>query len=121
MKPVDEKLYNRVKHKYQEKMPNSAYRSGLIVKEYKRLFQEKYGKNARPYYGRKTPQQGLSRWFAEDWRNESGNIGYDKNNHLYRPTHIVNDRTPKTWDELSQAEIQKAECEKRNRGRVSRF
>jgi len=120
MEPVDKKLYERIKKKYQKTMPNSAYRSGLIVKEYKKIFNEKNG-NTKPYYGSKSNKRGLGRWFAEEWKNESGKIGYDKKNTLYRPTKVVSKKTPKTWSELSNKNIASAKKEKKKYGRVNKF
>ena len=46
--PTDMKLYNRTKKKLYKKIPkHSAYRSGLLVQQYKKNFTEKYGKNVR--------------------------------------------------------------------------
>ena len=120
MEPVDKKLYDKVKKKYQDTMKNSAYRSGLIVKEYKREYSKKHG-DSKPYYGSKSNNRGLGRWFKEDWRNESGKTGYDKNNRLYRPTKKVTKDTPKTWKELSKKDVSKAKTKKKTTGRVDKF
>ena len=43
-KPVDSALYETVKAKVYKQIPkHSAYRSGIVVKEYKTRFREKYG------------------------------------------------------------------------------
>lgn len=120
MPPRDADLYEKVKKKYQKKMPNSAYRSGLIVKAYKKEYFEKYN-NDDAYTGTKPKKTGLNRWFAEEWRNESGKVGYDKNNTLYRPTKVVTKDTPKTWNELSKKDISKAKKQKKETGKVERF
>jgi hypothetical protein len=177
MEPTDQTLYNSIKKKYQDKMENSAYRSGLIVKSYKKAYFDKYGKND-PYKGKKSGSKtskinssnsksnkktsgsksinkssgsksinkssgsksinkssgsksnkdngidrksGLSRWFAEKWRNESGKVGYDKKNILYRPTRRVTDKTPKTWSELNKKQISNAKNKKKKYGRVNKF
>ncbi len=58
---IDKDLYNEVKAKIKAKMPkSSAYRSGLIVKEYK--------KRGGRYSGKKTTK-GLSQWFRQEWIN----------------------------------------------------
>ena len=44
--PKDTKLYNRIKSHIYNKYPiHSAYRSGLLVKEYKRAYEKKYKSN----------------------------------------------------------------------------
>jgi hypothetical protein len=102
-------------------MANSAYRSGLIVKSYKNAYERKYGKNNAYYDVKKNMHNGLNRWFAEKWRNESGKIGYDKKNILYRPTVRISKDTPKTWKELTNREIIAAKKEKRKNGRINKF
>ena len=119
--PTDPAMYQRILKKYQKKMPkSSAYRSGLIVKDYKEQFKKKYG-NKSPYNGKKT-SKGLVRWFAEDWRNvRTGKIGYQRKGDLYRPTRRITSKTPVTKGELTKAEIKKATKEKKATGRVKRF
>ena len=120
--PSDPEMYKKILNKYQKKMPkSSAYRSGLIVKEYKQRFKEKYGNKKSPYTGKKT-SKGLVRWFAEDWRNvRTGKTGYQRKGDLYRPTKRITKKTPITKSELTKAEIKRAEKEKKTKGRVSRF
>ena len=118
--PSDKALYESVNRRVYNKYPqHSAYRSGLLVKEYKEAFTKKHGSRASPYIGES--KNGLTRWFAEDWRNESGGIGYDSTNTLYRPTKRVSSKTPKTWSELSKSDISKAKNEKIKKGRVTKF
>ena len=39
--PVDEKLYNKTKKRIYKKIPkHSAYRSGIVVKSYKKAYSE---------------------------------------------------------------------------------
>ena len=57
--PTNKKLYAKAKAKYSD-MKHSAYRSGLIVKAYKKM--------GGTYSGEKPKKKGLSRWFKEDWR-----------------------------------------------------
>ena len=121
MNAKDEKLYQRVKRKYQKTMPNSAYRSGLIVKSYKRAYYLKHGNNNAYYGSKKNKSSGLNRWFSEKWRNESGKVGYDRKNILYRPTRRISNETPKTWSELSNKDISTAKRKKKTRGRVDKF
>lgn len=122
-KPTDEKLYQQVKADIYVKIPkHSAYRSGLIVKKYKEKFAKKYpGK--QPYIGKKPSRKsgGLRRWFAEDWRNQRGEIGYKKSSDVYRPTKRISKKTPVTFSELSRQRINRARKEKSKRGRVRRF
>ena len=111
--PKDKALYERVKAEITREIPkHSAYRSGMIVKEYKR----RGGK----YIGKK-PTDGLTRWFAEDWKNQRGETGYSKPGDVYRPTKRVTSKTPATFGELSKSQIEKARREKAATGRVTRF
>ncbi len=121
MEPRDQKLYDKIKRQYQKKMSNSAYRSGLIVKSYKSAYAKKYGKTNAYRDKKKNANKGLNRWFAEKWTNESGKIGYDRKNTLYRPTIRINKDTPKTWNELTKKEISNAKKNKKTRGRVIKF
>ena len=73
-KPVDQELYDRIKERVKNRIPkHSAYRSGIIVTEYKEAFKKKYGSKKSPYTGAKN-KSGLTRWFKEDWRNQRGNM-----------------------------------------------
>ena len=68
-KPADLKLYNSVKRSIYKKIKkHSAYRSGRVVKEYKRRFKKKYGSKRSPYKGKKNKNKGLSRWCIENWK-----------------------------------------------------
>ena len=116
--PVDTKLYAKVKKRvFKDNPVNSAYRSGLIVKRYKERFQKKYG-NIEPYIGKKT-KKGLTRWFAENWTNQRGEVGYKFKSDIYRPTKRVTSKTPKTFAELSKAQLKRARKEKVSKGRVT--
>jgi hypothetical protein len=120
-KPVDMTLYNKVKAKVYKRIPkHSAYRSGIVVQDYKEAFAKKYGKKS-PYTGKKSKKKGLARWFAEDWRNQSGGIGYKKSDDVYRPTKRITKKTPVTFKELSKKQIKRAQKEKQTTGRVKRF
>lgn len=113
MIPKDKKLYEKVKKEIFKKYPkNSAYRSGLLVKTYK----EKGG----TYSGEK-PKGGLSRWYKEDWKTQSGSKTYQKKSDIFRPTKRVNKNTPTTLKELSKKEIKSAQEEKKKTGRVKKF
>ena len=120
-KPADQGLYDKVKARVYKSIPkHSAYRSGVLVKEYKEAFRRKHGNNKQPYVGEKDTN-GLTRWFKEEWRNESGGVGYDKNNTLYRPTKRVTADTPKTWNEIPKSRVQTAKEEEKAKARVKKF
>ncbi len=120
--PADGRLYDAVKQRVYKEIPkHSAYRSGLLVQEYKRAFATRYGEEKDPYTGPKPKNLGLTRWFAEEWRNEAGGVGYDSKNTLYRPTKRVSAATPKTWAELPKSRVKSARAEKKRTGRVQEF
>lgn len=113
-KPANPKLYQTVKDEIYKQIPtHSAYRSGLLVQEYKR--------QGGKYVGTKPKTEGLSRWFMEDWRNQRGGVGYKKPGDIYRPTKRITQKTPVTLQELSNSAIQKAMREKAAKGRVNKF
>jgi len=119
--PVDQILYDTIKKRVYKKIPkHSAYRSGLIVKEYKKKFQKKYG-SKNPYLGKYTKKKGLKRWFDEKWVNQRGTIGYQYKHDIYRPSKRITKKTPITHGELSKKEIKRARKEKYTKGRVYRF
>ena len=119
--PRDKRLYEITKKYIYNKYPNhSAYRSGLLVKEYKRRFSQKYG-NTNPYIGTKTKKVGLDRWFSEKWTNSRGEVGYKYKNDVYRPTIRITKKTPITYEELSLKQIKKARQTKYRKGRISHF
>jgi len=120
--PTDTELYNKIKGQiYKEQPQHSAYRSGKVVKEYKKQFTQKYGERAKPYKGTNTKKRGLSRWFAEKWTNQRGEVGYKNKNDVYRPSLRITKKTPKTFDELTKKQINRARSEKYRKGRVYRF
>lgn len=120
--PVDQNLYDKIKEKVKKENPvHSAYRSGKIVQEYKKAFQRIYGQKKSPYRGRSSSKEGLRRWFAEDWRNQRGEVGYKKKGDVYRPTKRITSKTPITFRELSKEEIRNARKEKKKRGRIRSF
>ena len=106
VKPRDQKLYDSVKAKVYRANPiHSAYRSGMVVKQYKAAYSRKYGKTAKPYIsvGKKDikpSKTGLARWFKEEWRNQRGEVGYQYESDIYRPTKRITAKTPKTFNEL---------------------
>jgi|TARA_R100000654_G_C2683925_1_gene127678 hypothetical protein len=112
--PTNQKLYDKVKAEIKKKVPkHSAYRSGLIVKEYK--------KRGGKYEGAKNEKKGLSRWFKEDWRTQDGSKTYKKKGDIFRPTKRVTAKTPTTMKELTPAQKKKAQAEKKATGRVKKY
>ena len=121
-KPTDIKLYNTIKNAVYKKITkHSAYRSGRVVMEYKKAFVDKYGKRKSPYTGKYKKDEGLRRWFDEDWRNQRGDVGYREKGDVYRPTKRITKDTPTTFSELSQTQIKRAIKEKKKKGRVKKF
>jgi hypothetical protein len=126
--PSDSGMYERIKKDiFSKNTQNSAYRSGAVVKEYKKQFTAKYGSAKDPYEGKKK-NVGLTRWFKEDWQNQDGGKGYKSNRienslfaDIYRPTKKITSKTPKTFSELSTTEIKKAQNEKLKKGRVTKY
>ena len=118
--PNDLVLYDKIKkYIFNKNQVNSAYRSGDVVKEYKKQFMVKYG-NKEPYSGNQN-NSGLTRWFTEDWKNQRGMVGYQYKSDIYRPTKIINSKTPKTYNQLTETEIKKARKKKLTTGRVNKF
>lgn len=117
--PVDKELYENIKKKvWKQYEKPSAYRSGALVKEYRKQFKEKYG-DKPAYKGEK--KGNLKRWFEEDWRNQRGEVGYKYKSDVYRPTKRISKKTPATFSELSESKIKKARRKKALFGRVNRF
>ena len=114
--PTNPILYEKVKKNIYAKYPkHSAYRSGLLVQEYKKQY-----KGDKPY----TPdncKKPLSRWFKEGWANQRGNTGYKFKSDVYRPTKRISKDTPTTFGELTKKEIDRAKGEKLKTGRVKKF
>jgi len=121
--PVDITLYEKVKKRvYTMYKTHSAYRSGFLVKEYKKAFAKKYGTRKQPYIGSKGSEQtGLTRWFSEKWVNQRGREGYIYKSDIYRPSIKVTPKTPLTHKELSKREIETARKTKARTGRVKSF
>ena len=120
--PIDLTLYEKVKKSVYKKYPkHSAYRSGLLVKEYKEQFKGKYGVRKQPYKGKKKENEGLSRWFKEKWKTEQGKKTYKEGGTVFRPTIRITKDTPTTFKELSKKEIQQSIKEKKSIGRVTKF
>ncbi len=111
-KVLNPSIYARAKAKYKS-MKHSAYKSGLVVKAYKKMG-GKYG-------GKKPAKKGLSRWFKEKWRTQSGSKTYKKKGDVFRPTKRITKKTPTTYRELSKSQIRRAQTEKRKTGRVKKY
>jgi hypothetical protein len=92
--PIDKKLYEKVKKLADETYSKpSAYKSGFIVKTYKKMG----GK-----YKDVDPHKPLKRWFEEEWK-DIGNKKYP----VYRPTKRVNSKTPLTISEINPKNLKK--------------
>jgi len=118
--PTDKKLYEKIKNDlFKIYIKPSAYRSGLLVKKYKEEYVKKYKKYN--YYNGNKDNSNLKRWFDEKWMNQRGEIGYKNKGDIYRPTIRINEKTPKTFNELTLQEINKAKKEKAIKGRVKKF
>ena len=112
--PKDKELYEKIKKEIIRKYPtHSAYRRGLIVKTYKEA--------GGTYEGNKPTKKGLTRWFAETWVKQRGEVGYKHKNDIYRPTVRITKDTPTTFNELSKKEINTAQTKKLTYGRVDKF
>jgi hypothetical protein len=119
--PKDKDLYNVIQKRVYKMYPkHSAYRSGILVQKYKKEFKKKYPKQ-KPYVGKKPSTVGLARWFKEDWKSDTGKYRYTSKSSVYRPTRRVTKKTPKTFGELTQKQIQKAKYKKYKYGRVDIF
>ena len=113
-KPLDKELYEKAKKivKKRVKIWPSAYASGQLVSEYKRM-------GGRYSTNKEQKSSDLSRWYKEDWRNvcekdKNGNYkkcgrksasGSYKNYPYCRPLKRVTKNTPKTIKELSSNEL----------------
>lgn len=119
-KPVDTKLYNKVKAEAKKKFDvwPSIYASSWLVREYK--------KRGGKYKGKRDASQGLERWYTEKWidvcklpkkvkcgRPKGGFKDYAKKYPYCRPSVRVNSRTPKTAGELTKAQKKKLCAKKR--------
>jgi len=108
---VNKGLYKKAEIKYKN-MKHSAYKSSLIVKEYKKL--------GGKYSGKKTTK-GLVRWHKEKWKTQDGSKTYKKKGDVFRPTKRITKKTPKTYKELGKKRIKKAMKEKKKTGKVKKY
>ena len=112
--PSNKELYEQVKKEIFQKYPkHSAYRSGLLVQEYKR--------RGGTYEGKKSINNGLPLWFASTWTNQRGEPFYKFKSDIFRPTVRVTKDTPTTFTELTAEEVAKARREKAKTGRGKQF
>jgi hypothetical protein len=112
---MDPDLYKKVKEAIVKRYPkHSVYRSAMIVKKYKELG----GRYKGPKPAKST---GLARWFREDWKSDRGMYHYTAKSSVYRPTKRITSKTPLTFSEITEQELERAKREKARTGRVSRF
>ena len=69
----------------------------------------------------KNDNKGLGRWYRENWVSQRGTEGYKTKSDVYRPTVRVTKDTPTTFQELIKKQIERAQKEKKEKGRVSKF
>lgn len=96
---LNKKLYNLVKKQADAvyKKP-SAYKSGYIVKEYKRRGGQ---------YADDGGEKNLKRWYEEKW-GDVGGLDYP----VYRPSVRINKNTPLTVNEIDKTNLKKQIKEK---------
>lgn len=100
--PLDSKLYETVKEIVYSKIPkHSAYRSGTVVKLYKKLG----GRYKHVGNERGIDAYPLKRWFAEKWTDVSPKRVHKNHYPLYRPTRRVSKKTPLTLQEIPKRNI----------------
>ncbi len=106
-------LYEKAKQIADEKYKKpSAYKSGFIVKKYKEL--------GGTYSGTKNDNEGIGRWFKEDWKDivplfkkgEKNNFGstFSKGREeypVYRPTKRITKDTPLTPQQIKPSNLKK--------------
>ena len=91
-KVLDKELYKKAKQKADEIYEKpSAYKSGYIVKTYKKL-------GGR--YADDKKEKSLKRWYKEKWH-DVGKQGYP----VYRPQVRINKKTPLTVNEIKPSNL----------------
>jgi hypothetical protein len=114
--PSNPALYQRAKNiVYKQYEKPSAYRSGALVKMYKKLGGTYHSvpvksRGRRRSSGRssKKDDRPLKRWFEEKWTDVSPKKYMNTQHYpLYRPTRRVSTKTPTTRKEISSREISK--------------
>ena len=97
--PKDTRLYAKARALADKTYAKpSAYKSGFLVKTYKRLFREKHGDSTKAYESDRK-EKALKRWFQEKWISVGGEYP------TYRPTRRINKLTPKTVGEISRKRL----------------
>lgn len=121
--PTDKKLYESIKKRVYKKIKkHSAYRSGHLVRSYKKAFAKKSKhKGKSPYKKCKRRSSRLHRWYREDWKSDTGKYKYTSKSSVYRPSKRITKDTPLTHDEITKKELKRAKREKRTKGRIRRF
>lgn len=116
--PVNKKLYEKVKREAKKKFKSwpSVYASSWLVREYK--------KRGGTYKGKKTSDNGLSRWYREQWVDtcywpkrvvRCGRYRYSPKKYPYcRPSVKVSPKTPRTVQTFSKKEREKL-CRKKRK------
>ena len=112
--PENTQLYEQVKSEIYKLYPkHSAYRSGLLVQEYKR--------RGGTYTRKKPTTKGLVRWYQELWSNQRGEPFYRFKSDIFRPTLRITKDSPITFSELTPQELERARIETYLKGRVKKF
>jgi hypothetical protein len=100
-KVLDKELYAKAKRMADKVYDRpSAYKSGYIVKTYKRLGGRYSGKKGSQKKGK------LSRWFQEEWKDVNP-FKTDSSYPVYRPTIRVSQDTPLTINEINLKDLEK--------------
>lgn len=98
MKPRNMKLYNKAKSRiYSKYKKHSAYRSGAVIKLYKKL---------GGTFVNDGKEKTLKRWFKEKWKDVNPNKTANSYP-VYRPTKRINSRTPLTLREIDKKDLRK--------------
>jgi hypothetical protein len=94
--PLNKELYEKAKLIADETYDkSSAYKSGFIVKTYKKMG----GK-----YKNTGKEKDLKRWYEEGWTDVSP-LKTDSSYPVYRPTKRINKKTPLTVDEIDKTNL----------------
>jgi hypothetical protein len=121
--PINKRLYDQIVDEAKLKflVYPSAYASGWITRTYKQ--------RGGTYKGSYNPDQGLNRWFNEQWINVcelpkivpcGRSIASMKSYPYCRPMYRITDDTPKTISELSKKEL-KSRCQHKRKTPLKRL
>ena len=130
MTPLNKSLYNNVKNKAKRifKVWPSAYASGWLTKEYKRLG-GKYKNDSRSRSRYRSKSSGLSRWYAEKWidvcklpkKVPCGRKKSSMKNYPYcRPSIRISPKSPRIASEFTKSEL-KRRCSKKHKSPKKRI